>query len=126
MHKALVTTVPFGAIDPEPLDLLHGQQDMETVVNPMGRRLTAAELGDMIAGVTVLIAGTEPITQETLEMADKLQSDGVKIGMSTGFIRPMVDVLLAHANEQGFHPDCTVAVDEVRLGANDNRFFKSG
>ena len=59
-----------------------------------------------------------------VEMADKLQNEyGIKIGMSTGFIRPMVDVLLEHAKEQQFHPDCTVAGDEVVHGARPRPFM---
>jgi len=59
-----------------------------------------------------------------VEMADKLQNDrGVKIGVTTGFTRPMVDVLLKHAIEQGFHPDCTVAGDEVVHGARPRPFM---
>ena len=59
-----------------------------------------------------------------VEMADELQKErGIKIGVSTGFTRPMVDVLLAHANEQGFHPDATVAGDEVIHGARPRPFM---
>jgi len=59
-----------------------------------------------------------------VEMAQTLQNQlGVKIGMTTGFTRPMVDVLLAHAIEQGFNPDCTVAGDEVIHGARPRPFM---
>ncbi|MEZ4664391.1 MAG: phosphonoacetaldehyde hydrolase [Caldilineaceae bacterium] len=58
-----------------------------------------------------------------VEMADKLKADGIKIGVSTGFTRPMVDILLKHAREQGFHPDCTVAGDEVIHGARPRPFM---
>ena len=59
-----------------------------------------------------------------VEMADKLQNEyGIKIGMSTGFTRAMVDVLLEHAKEQQFRPDCTVAGDEVVHGARPRPFM---
>ena len=59
-----------------------------------------------------------------VEMADKLQNEyGIKIGMTTGFTRVMVDVLLAAAKEQQFHPDCTVAGDEVVHGARPRPFM---
>jgi phosphonoacetaldehyde hydrolase len=38
---------------------------------------------------------------------------GVKIGATTGFMRPMVDILLQHAKRQGYEPDVNVAGDEV-------------
>jgi len=59
-----------------------------------------------------------------VELADKLQNHyAMKIGVSTGFTRVMVDVLLEHAREQGFHPDCTVAGDEVAHGARPKPFM---
>jgi len=52
-----------------------------------------------------------------------MQADGLKLGVSTGFIRQMVDVLLAAAKEQGFNPDATVAGDEVMHGARPKPFM---
>ena len=40
----------------------------------------------------------------------------VKIGSTTGFTRPMVDILEKEANKQGAFFDCTVAGDEVATG----------
>ena len=59
-----------------------------------------------------------------VELARVLQVDyGIKIGMSTGFTRPMVDVLLEHARVQGFHPDATVAGDDVMHGSRPRPFM---
>ncbi len=57
------------------------------------------------------------------EVTQKFQADGIKIGVSTGFIRVMVDVLLASTREQGFNPDATVAGDEVVHGARPKPFM---
>ena len=58
------------------------------------------------------------------EMAGVLQRDyRVKIGVTTGFWRSMVDVLVSHARHQGFVPDCTVAGDEVAYGARPRPFM---
>lgn len=46
-----------------------------------------------------------------------MQKAGIKLGVTTGFMRSMVDVLLNDARKQGFHPDATVAGDEVLQGA---------
>ena len=59
---------------------------------------------------TALLPGVAEVTQQ-------LQKDGVRLGVSTGFLRSMVDVLLADARKQGFSPDATVAGDEVVNGA---------
>ncbi|KAI8775906.1 hypothetical protein BgiMline_034149 [Biomphalaria glabrata] len=48
---------------------------------------------------------------------------GLKIGVTTGFTRSMVDVLLEAAKKQGYEPDVNVAGDEVIHGARPNPFM---
>ncbi len=57
-----------------------------------------------------LLPGIADVTQA-------MQKSGIKLGVTTGFLRSMVDVLLNDARKQGFHPDATVAGDEVLQGA---------
>jgi len=52
-----------------------------------------------------------------LDVLNDLQTQGLKIGASTGFVRSMVDILLEDTIKQGFTPDATVAGDEVIHGA---------
>ena len=59
----------------------------------------------------------------TAEVCQRWQTQGIKIGVSTGFLRAMVDVLLKDAIEQGFRPDATVAGDEVDQGARPKPFM---
>ncbi|XP_033728738.1 phosphonoacetaldehyde hydrolase-like [Pecten maximus] len=60
---------------------------------------------------TTLIPGTA-------EACKTLKNEfGVKIGSTTGFLRSMVDILLEEGRKQGYHPDVTVAGDEVQNGA---------
>ncbi len=47
------------------------------------------------------------------EVCRDLQSRGCKIGVTTGFIRDMLDILLEGGRSQGFLPDVSVAGDEV-------------
>lgn len=55
---------------------------------------------------------------------NRLRSEyNLKIGVTTGFTRPMVDVLMQSAAAQGFKPDCTVAGDEVEQGARPKPFM---
>jgi len=63
-----------------------------------------------------LLPGVAKLTQ-------RLQKRGLKIGVSTGFLRSMVDVLLRDAIKQGFKPDATVAGDEVIHGARPKPFM---
>jgi len=57
------------------------------------------------------------------EVCKKMQDDGIKIGVSTGFVRSMVDILLEDAIKQGFTPDATVAGDEVAHGVRPKPFM---
>lgn len=49
------------------------------------------------------------------EVVKEMQKAGIKIGVTTGFTRDMLDLLLAGAATQGFHPDANVAGDEVEM-----------
>jgi len=51
------------------------------------------------------------------EVVQRLQKQGIKIGSTTGFTRPMVDILEEEAAKQGYRPDASVAGDEVINGA---------
>ncbi len=57
------------------------------------------------------------------EVCRSMQADGLKIGVSTGFTRVMVDILLEDAIKQGVTPDATVAGDEVVNGARPKPFM---
>jgi len=72
-RRVLVTTVPFGTIDPTPLQLLKAAK-IECVINPLGRKLKASEVGDMIRDFPVIIAGTEIISAEAMESAAGLKA----------------------------------------------------
>ena len=64
-----------------------------------------------------------PLLPGVAEVSQKLQAEGIKIGVSTGFTRVMVDILHAAAREQGFCPDATVAGDDVVHGARPKPFM---
>lgn len=57
------------------------------------------------------------------EVTQRLQKTGIKLGVSTGFTRVMVEVLQAAAIEQGFTPDASVAGDDVENGARPRPFM---
>ena len=71
--KVLISTVPFGSLpNHNPLGLLEAAR-LRYQLNPFGRRLTERELIELIDDVSILIAGTEPITSEVMEAAPHLQ-----------------------------------------------------
>ncbi len=57
------------------------------------------------------------------DVCKRLQSKGLKLGVSTGFVRAMVDILEEEAKKQGFVPDASVAGDEVAQGARPKPFM---
>ena len=72
MSKVLITTVPFAERNRLPVELLESA-NIGYLINPLGRKLKAPELADMVADVDVLIAGTEPITDEVMARAPLLK-----------------------------------------------------
>lgn len=57
------------------------------------------------------------------EVTQRLQARGITIGSTTGFTRPMVDILEEEAAKQGYRPDASVAGDEVIHGARPGPFM---
>jgi phosphonoacetaldehyde hydrolase len=95
---------------------VHGSEPGQDDVDAMFEDFVPLQL-ECLPQYTTLLPGV-------VELAEKLQNDyGIKIGVSTGFTRSMVDVLLKSAQDQGFYPDATVAGDEVEHGARPRPFM---
>jgi len=111
--RVLITTVPFGAHNNLPLELL-ASTDVEYSINPLGRRLKEAELAHMAVDTEIIIAGTEPITAMVMNSAPHLKLiSRVGIGLDN------VDLLAAR--ERGiavsFTPEAPApAVAELTIG----------
>ena len=111
--RVLVTTVPFGEIDPEPLRILD-ENNIPYVINPIGRRLKEDELADLIGEFEVIIGGTEPVTPRALDRAPNLRLIArVGIGLD--------NVPLLATRERGisvtYTPDApSAAVAELTIG----------
>jgi phosphonoacetaldehyde hydrolase len=50
------------------------------------------------------------------DIVRRLRDRGLKIGSTTGYTRPLMDILLPHAVRQGYVPDCTLCPDDVGAG----------
>ena len=50
------------------------------------------------------------------DTVDSLRDRGLKIGSTTGYTRPLMDILLPHAARQGYAPDCAFCPDDVGAG----------
>jgi D-3-phosphoglycerate dehydrogenase len=112
-RKVLITTVPFGNYDRRPLDLLESN-NIEYLINPIGRKLKEYELAEMAGDSGVLIAGTESITANVMDRAPHLRLIArVGIGLD--------NVDLVAARERGitvsYTPDApSAAVAELTIG----------
>lgn len=94
---------------------VHGKYPGQSDVDAMFDDFVPAQV-DCLPQYTGLLPGVAEVTQ-------RLQNRGLKLGVSTGFTRVMVDVLLKDAIKQGFKPDATVAGDEVENGARPRPFM---
>jgi len=88
---------------------IHGKYPDQSDVDRMFADFVPLQL-DCLRKYTTLLPGVAEVTQ-------RLQKKGIKLGSTTGFIRPMVDILEEDAAKQGYKPDASVAGDEVINGA---------
>jgi D-3-phosphoglycerate dehydrogenase / 2-oxoglutarate reductase len=113
MSHVLITTVPFGAKNREPLDLLK-QAGATYVINPLNKKLTEDELCTLVADAEIIIAGTEPITEKVMSSAPNLKLiSRVGIGLDN------VDLLAAEKKNilVSYTPDAPApAVAELTIG----------
>ena len=73
LFRILITTVPFGKINPKSIELLDSLNNIEYVINPVGRKLKEEELREMVTDFDIIIAGTESITRRVMENGKKLK-----------------------------------------------------
>ncbi|MGC9946348.1 MAG: phosphonoacetaldehyde hydrolase [Bryobacteraceae bacterium] len=64
---------------------------------------------DCLAAYSAVISGV-PATVEAL------RARGIKIGGTTGYTRPMLDLLLETAAAEGYRPDCALCPDDTVAG----------
>lgn len=111
--KILVTTVPFGEVDETPIKLMNQIPNLEYVINPIGRKLTEAELAELVRDFDIIIAGTEPITRKVMEHGPRLKLiSRVGIGLDSVDLRAARDLDIKVA----YTPDApSAAVAELTI-----------
>lgn len=72
MAKAFITTVPFGTVSKKPIELLD-EAGIEWQINPLGKKMTDDDFGDLIDDVDYVIAGLPNWTPDVLDKAKKLK-----------------------------------------------------
>jgi len=113
MKKVLITTVPFGDKDKRSIEMLNAE-GIEYLINPLNRKLTEAELAELVPDFDAIIAGTEVISDFVMSHANKLKLiSRVGIGLDS------VDLLAAKSRgiAVSFTPDAPApAVSELTIG----------
>ena len=71
MTKVFISTVPFGEYDRRPIEMLE-ESGLDFVINPLNRKLTPKEVGELSKDCDGLIAGTENI-HVVLQKAEQLK-----------------------------------------------------
>jgi phosphonoacetaldehyde hydrolase len=71
---------------------------------------------DFIPQQISLLAECSSVIEGVTDAVQRLRDRKLKIGSTTGYTRPMLDVLLQHAARQGYVPDCALCPDEVGAG----------
>lgn len=94
---------------------IHGREPDQTDVDQMFNDFVPMQL-ECLRNYTTLLPHVAEVTQS-------FQTQGIKIGSTTGFMRSMVDILEADAKAQGYVPDASVAGDEVENGARPKPFM---
>ena len=112
LHIKALTEVP--AIRDRWVEV-HGRQPDQSDADRMFEDFVPAQLS-CLSDYATLLPGVATVTQQ-------LQAEGIKIGSTTGFLRSMVDILVAAAKEQGYVPDASVAGDDVIHGARPRPFM---
>lgn len=72
MKKVLITTIPFSDPEPKPLQMLKNA-GIEYTINPFNRKITEDDLKKIISEYDGLIAGTETISKEVIDLGTKLK-----------------------------------------------------
>jgi phosphonoacetaldehyde hydrolase len=71
---------------------------------------------DFIPQQISCLAECSSMISKVTDVVQCLRDRGLKIGSTTGYTRPMLDVLLSHAARQGYVPDCALCPDDVGAG----------
>lgn len=70
--RVLVTPTPFAAFDRRPIEMLSAL-GVDCIINPLGRRPSEEQMVELVRGIDIIVAGTEPITDRVMASAPRLR-----------------------------------------------------
>lgn len=81
-----------------------------------GEKEVEALFGDFIPQQMACLVECSNLISGVTDTVRRLRGRGLTIGSTTGYTRPLMDILLPHAASQGYVPDCTLCPDDVGAG----------
>jgi phosphonoacetaldehyde hydrolase len=85
-----------------------------------GRPPEEAEVEDLFADFIPMqmecLVAYSAVIPGVAAAVEKLQARGIRVGSTTGYTRPMLDLLLASAAKQGYKPDCALCPEDAGAG----------
>jgi phosphonoacetaldehyde hydrolase len=81
-----------------------------------GEEAVEALFADFIPQQISCLTECSSVISGVSEAVQRVRDRGLKVGSTTGYTRPMLDVLLPHAARQGYVPDCALCPDDVGAG----------
>ncbi|PWC31697.1 phosphonoacetaldehyde hydrolase [Azospirillum sp. TSO22-1] len=104
-HIQAITRMPPVA---EAWTAKHGKAPTDADVDALYERFLPLQVG-VVAEHSALIPGA-------LDAVEAMRARGLKIGSTTGYPAPVMEVVLAEAAKQGYRPDCVVCAGETPAG----------
>lgn len=81
-----------------------------------GEKEVESLFADFVPQQMACLVECSTVTSGVAEAVQRLRDRGLKIGSTTGYTRPLMDILLPHAASQGYAPDCALCPDDVGGG----------
>ncbi len=111
--KVFISTHPFSTTSPKSMRLLK-YNEFDVQINPLEHKITTAQLSEHIGDATILIAGTEKITEEVFKNAPNLKLIS-RVGIGLDGID--FDLCKKYGVRVAYTPDApTMAVAELCVG----------
>jgi phosphonoacetaldehyde hydrolase len=81
-----------------------------------GEKAVESLFADFVPQQMACLLECSTVISGVSDAIERLRDRGLKIGSTTGYTRPLMDILLPHAASQGYAPDCALCPDDVGAG----------
>ena len=81
-----------------------------------GEKEVGSLFADFVPQQMACLVECSTVISGVAEAVQRMRDRGLKIGSTTGYTRPMMDILLPHASGNGYAPDCALCPDDVGAG----------